>query len=146
MATCSSARIGLGQMDETERQIKEFLFNCDLDSVALEHLIKQVKELLESTVNDPPKRLPYPQKLKDPRWQRKPDEIFQRDKFTCQECGSTTSLVVDNRIYREGVEPWDQRDDDFQTLCPDCHARITQRRAFVFSVINTLPSKELMRL
>ncbi len=29
----------------------------------------------------------YSEKLKDPRWQKKRLEIFQRDEFHCQQCG-----------------------------------------------------------
>ena len=64
----------------------------------------------------------YAQKLKDPRWQKKRLEIFERDKWTCQGCWSTTNtLTVHHKYYLNEVEPWDYPDDALLTLCEDCH-------------------------
>lgn len=63
----------------------------------------------------------YSEKLKDPRWQRKRLEIFQRDGFTCQKCQSTNNtLHVHHLKYSKG-EPWDVGDSFLMTLCEDCH-------------------------
>lgn len=63
----------------------------------------------------------YAEKLKDPRWQKKRLEIFQRDNFTCQECKSNENmLVVHHKIY-EGKDPWDTCNEGLVTLCNDCH-------------------------
>lgn len=64
----------------------------------------------------------YSEKLKDPRWQRKRLEIFQRDNWTCQKCEDTKSpLVVHHRFYLLDHEHWDYPDDLLVTLCERCH-------------------------
>lgn len=69
-------------------------------------------------------RLSYSEKLKDPRWQRKRLEVFQRDDFKCRACGNATAtLHVHHRIYRG--EPWESRLDDLETVCSQCHELVT---------------------
>lgn len=66
----------------------------------------------------------YSDKLKDPRWQRKRLEIFQRDDFTCQAtaCHSKhKTLHVHHLIYSKGKDPWDIDNKCLLTLCEDCH-------------------------
>ena len=64
----------------------------------------------------------YSEKLQDPHWQRKRLEILSRDKFTCQLCQDTeTTLHVHHKEYLKGHQPWEYPDDNFQTLCKDCH-------------------------
>lgn len=63
----------------------------------------------------------YSQKLRDPRWQKKRLEIFQRDDFKCVICKSgTKNLQVHHVVYRK-LEPWEYPDYCYQTLCEDCH-------------------------
>jgi hypothetical protein len=62
----------------------------------------------------------YSDKLKDPRWQKKRLEVFQRDEFKCVGCGDKeTTLHVHHRKYKG--EPWDAPMDHLETLCEDCH-------------------------
>lgn len=50
----------------------------------------------------------YSERLKDPRWQKKRLEIFERDKWQCQFCEDKDStLVVHHKDYVKGKEPWD---------------------------------------
>lgn len=64
----------------------------------------------------------YGDLLKDPRWQRKRLEIFQRDCFTCLRCGSTTrTLHVHHTHYDSGLMPWEYPNDCLRTLCDLCH-------------------------
>lgn len=64
----------------------------------------------------------YFEKLKDPRWQRKRLEIFQRDDFTCQSCGSKNkTLHAHHLCYFKGHDPWDYDNFFIITLCEDCH-------------------------
>lgn len=66
--------------------------------------------------------IPYSEKLKDPRWQKKRLEVFERDDWTCQYCGEKeTTLAVHHLIYRQGIEPWEYVKDDLLTVCEDCH-------------------------
>jgi hypothetical protein len=62
----------------------------------------------------------YSEKLKDPRWQKKRLEIFNRDNWTCLKCGSSTkTLVVHHLKYKS--DPWEIEDEFLKTLCEDCH-------------------------
>lgn len=64
----------------------------------------------------------YSEKLKDPRWQRKRLEIFQRDDFKCKKCKDTkTTLCVHHKKYDWNSEPWEYDNEIFDTLCEDCH-------------------------
>ncbi len=63
----------------------------------------------------------YGDKLKDPRWQKKRLEVFERDEFECLECGSKTdTLHVHHLKYGKG-EPWEVPMEYLETLCQRCH-------------------------
>ena len=69
----------------------------------------------------------YLEKLRDPRWQRKRLEVFQREGFKCESCkAEDRTLHVHHLIYSPG-EPWEAPDDTLECLCEDCHER---REAF----------------
>lgn len=69
-----------------------------------------------------PKWVPYAEKLKDPRWQRKRLEVLSSDNFTCTCCGSTDiELHVHHFEYAKSGNPWDADLGDMCTLCKDCH-------------------------
>ena len=62
----------------------------------------------------------YSDLLKDPRWQKKRLEIFQRDDFKCQGCGDRESTL--NVHHQKYVgNPWECPDEFLITLCEDCH-------------------------
>lgn len=62
----------------------------------------------------------YRQKLKDPRWQKKRLEVFQRAGWKCEACGEETeTLHVHHLAYRG--EPWEAKDEDLESLCAECH-------------------------
>lgn len=64
----------------------------------------------------------YGEMLRDPRWQRKRLEIFQRDGFQCQFCGDADSpLHVHHIHYLKGSAPWEYPEEFLVTLCEDCH-------------------------
>jgi hypothetical protein len=64
----------------------------------------------------------YPEKLRDPRWQKKRLEILNRDEFTCQEClDKGTTLHIHHKSYIKGRDPWDYEDFNLITLCEVCH-------------------------
>jgi hypothetical protein len=65
----------------------------------------------------------YSEKLKDPRWQKKRLEVFERDEWTCQKCfDGESTLHVHHLTYEKGKDPWDYDIDNFITLCAECHA------------------------
>lgn len=73
----------------------------------------------------------YAEKLKDPRWQKKRLEIFERDKWTCQKCGVTDkTLAVHHLKYDGDKDPWDYPKSWLATLCEDCHADEYENRQY----------------
>ncbi len=70
----------------------------------------------------------YIEKLRDPRWQKKRLKILERDEWSCQICGdSTSTLHVHHRRYLRGKDPWDYDDALLTTLCEECHEYETDR-------------------
>ena len=66
--------------------------------------------------------VPYWEKLRDPRWQKKRLEILERDGWKCRECGSAdATLNVHHGRYLKDCEPWEYENDSLQTLCDMCH-------------------------
>lgn len=69
----------------------------------------------------------YGDKLRDPRWQKRRLEIFQRDEFGCQSCFRTDSeLQVHHKKYLKRHQPWEHPDDLLVTLCVGCHSEVTE--------------------
>ncbi len=62
----------------------------------------------------------YSEKLKDPRWQKKRLEIFQRDNWTCKFCGDTKSMLMVHHFKYEG-DPWEVGNEHLATCCAKCH-------------------------
>jgi 5-methylcytosine-specific restriction endonuclease McrA len=66
----------------------------------------------------------YSEKLKDPRWQRKRLEIFERDNWSCVQCGDiSTTLHIHHKEYIKNREPWEYNDEYLETLCAVCHSQ-----------------------
>jgi len=64
----------------------------------------------------------YAEKLKDPRWQKKRLEIFERDYWQCMRCDcETKTLHAHHLLYIKDKEPWDYESNMIVTLCEDCH-------------------------
>jgi len=64
----------------------------------------------------------YSQKLKDPRWQKKRLQIFDRDGWKCTVCNDNeTTLHVHHSFYKKDAEPWDYQNESLKTLCENCH-------------------------
>ena len=71
----------------------------------------------------------YAEKLKDPRWQKKRLQIFERDNWSCQMCQRTKeTLVVHHRLYLPEAEAWEYEDRFLVTLCERCHQREREYR------------------
>lgn len=88
----------------------------------------------------------YAEQLKDPRWQKKRLEILDRDGFACVFCGSGlnngTTLHVDHKRY--GRTPWEVDNDALQTLCEDCHERVTKIRRVIKAIVEDFDIVELL--
>ena len=68
--------------------------------------------------------IPYKEKLRNPKWQKKKSEILIRDNYTCKVCGCTDkNLQVHHYEYLGDLNPWDYPDDMLITLCEDCHKK-----------------------
>jgi hypothetical protein len=68
-------------------------------------------------------KITYAEKLKDPRWQKKRLEIFQRDKFRCMECFSDEKSLQVHHIAYKGKDPWDTPNKLLVTYCHECHQK-----------------------
>ena len=75
-------------------------------------------------------RITYIEKLKDPRWQKKRLQIFERDGWACVFCESKNkTLVCHHLYYLPGREPWDYSNEALATLCEECHEMETEYRS-----------------
>lgn len=78
----------------------------------------------------------YSEKLRDPRWQKKRLEVFQRDEFICQIClDSESTLNIHHKRYIPGKEPWDYDLNDLVTLCEICHGSEKEAREEAESIL-----------
>lgn len=84
----------------------------------------------------------YLDKLRNPLWQKKRLEIFNRDNWQCRECGrNNVTLNVHHLIY-EGNNPWDTQDKHLKTLCETCHEEESfHRPKFEKSLLNAIRAK-----
>lgn len=64
----------------------------------------------------------YEDKLKDPRWQKRRLQVFERDNFTCLSCNSTDrTLHVHHLKYFPNKDPWEYDLHYLITYCEKCH-------------------------
>lgn len=69
----------------------------------------------------------YAEKLKDPRWQNKRQDVLALDNYKCQYCKTDKNLNVHHRYYVKGREPWDYPNNALITLCLNCHELAHER-------------------
>lgn len=85
--------------------------------------------------------------LRDPRWQRRRLEIFNRDKFTCQGCAETDrTLHVHHKRYIPGRPPWDSPNDDLITLCEACHRLAKETRDRIVGAVAEMTIDEMLAI
>ena len=65
----------------------------------------------------------YADLLKDPRWQKRRLEVFERDHWKCQLCEDNESTLAVHHL-RYARKPWDAPDADLLTVCEMCHSWI----------------------
>ena len=69
----------------------------------------------------------YLEMLLTERWRSKREEILDRDKRKCRNCGCEQNLEIHHRQYhrdnKTGMkrEPWDYDNKYLITMCHDCH-------------------------
>ena len=84
----------------------------------------------------------YLEKLKDPRWQRRRLEVFERDNFSCVVCRcKSKELQVHHVDYIPGIEPWEYPLDMLVTLDIDCHKEQQGRHILETNLAKTLRMK-----
>lgn len=68
----------------------------------------------------------YSEKLKDPRWQRKRLEVFQRDGYACRICDAKDKTLHVHHCFYEKGNPWNTGMEFLLTLCHECHEDTTE--------------------
>jgi hypothetical protein len=64
----------------------------------------------------------YAEKLRDPRWKQRRQEIIDASRNHCENCDAEdTTFNVHHKIYIKGREPWDYDDEHLECLCRKCH-------------------------
>lgn len=64
----------------------------------------------------------YAEKLKDTRWQKKRLEVFSKNDFRCEVCGSSDeTLHAHHKEYFKGREPWEYEARQLVCICATCH-------------------------
>lgn len=88
--------------------------------------------------------VPYAEKLKDPRWQKKRLEIMERAQWRCEVCyrGDKT-LHVHHDKYGAG-EPWEAQDSDLFCLCSTCHEAVHALKIKAQLLKDTYQSKDFI--
>lgn len=73
----------------------------------------------------------YSIKLKNPKWQKKRLEIFQRDNFTCVYCSETEETLHVHHEKYIGENPWDTPNEFLKTVCETCHKILEAMKLFL---------------
>jgi hypothetical protein len=72
----------------------------------------------------------YAELLRDPRWQKKRLEVFNRDNFKCVKCGDDKSELNVHHYFYDGRDPWDYELQSLETLCRCCHEKKHGKQIF----------------
>ncbi len=73
------------------------------------------------------KEVTYLEMLLTERWKQKREEILERDKHKCRNCGCGKNLEVHHRQYHKDIktgfkrEPWDYDNKYLILMCHECH-------------------------
>lgn len=66
----------------------------------------------------------YNDRMRDPRWQRRRLETFERDGWACTVCGAEDkTLHVHHAYYVSERQPWEYPAWCLATVCEDCHGK-----------------------
>ncbi len=75
----------------------------------------------------------YAQKLLDPLWKSKRQEIVDRDDGQCVLCGSSARIEVHHSYYVATRQPWEYPNDSLFCLCHNCHGNLTTQHREAFT-------------
>jgi len=85
----------------------------------------------------------YEEQLNHPFWQRKRLEIFQRDDFTCLDCGNKDRQLHVHHGYYERrktkMMAWEYDNDTMHTLCDECHNKMENIKTAIYKEIAKFP-------
>lgn len=91
--------------------------------------------------------IPYSERLKDPRWQKKRLERLEIADWMCESCGAKDkTLHVHHRKYRKGAAPWEYTNDQLEVLCEGCHERHHGTKKSLEDAIAALEEHDLDRI
>lgn len=88
----------------------------------------------------------YAQKLRDPRWQKRRLEIFQRDGFQCRACKTKEVELHVHHLKYTGSDPWDAENGDLETLCSECHKAREDANRWMIELIRRSGTECLLQL
>lgn len=89
----------------------------------------------------------YHELLRRPEWQKRREEILERDNFQCRQCDARECpLQIHHRYYLRGKDPWDYPDDALLTVCKGCHAELGLQDDELRFLIGQLDEGEIERL
>lgn len=92
-------------------------------------------------------RKSYVELLRDPRWQRKRLEIFERDRWECVNCGAADkTLNVHHVRYLPGRPPWESPSSDLETYCDECHKEVTALKKRLKELIDGVGHHNMARV
>lgn len=88
----------------------------------------------------------YSDLLRDPRWQKRRLQVFERDDWECNACGNKDRQLQVHHLKYHG-KPWDAPDEHLETLCDECHEWRTEwDNKFGRSLVRTLFFKNLVKV
>lgn len=80
----------------------------------------------------------YSDKLKDPRWQKKRLEIFERDGWACRWCNTKDQTLAIHHLCYDSFDPWEAKNERLITLCVTCHDKEYEFRARIENALFNL--------
>lgn len=85
------------------------------------------------------KKLTYSEKLRNPRWQRKRLEIWDRAGNKCENCNdSEFEMHVHHKWYERGREPWEYPNEALALLCSECHKQAQVTKLLMDKLVGTM--------
>ncbi len=70
--------------------------------------------------------------------------MFERDKWTCEDCGATNKTLHAHHVsYEKGLDTWDYQIHEIMCLCEECHERKHSLITSLQKVASYLPNKSI---
>jgi hypothetical protein len=89
----------------------------------------------------------YREKLKDPRWLAKREELFLERGEQCEWCGAVrVRLTVHHGYYRPKGDPWDYENSSMWILCWPCHEKAQEQLVLAQQIIAHVHPKDFESL